>query len=88
MRVNNQSDSTVDWTQSGSNPPGEDAAAAAQSGTLFASQETPEFTPSPEAPYSVDFMNVDKPSQTASSGKFDNPSATVTLNDNWTVTVS
>jgi len=88
MQVRNNSSDPVNWEQSGSGPAPQGVAAAQQGGQLQSGTSSGDFNPVGEAPYSVKFTNVNKPSQTADSGKFDNPSATVTLNDDWTVTVS
>jgi hypothetical protein len=81
VRVSNQSNGPTNWTQNGSGPQQE---TASQSGSLQAGQETGELTPSGQAPYWVTFTN----GQTVTSCKFSNPDATVTLNKNWTVSVS
>lgn len=88
MRVNNQTSSPVDYEQTGGGGGEPEAVEPSQSGQLQPDQETPPFVPAGEAAYEVEFTNINKPSQTANSGPIDNANATVTLNDNWTVTVT
>jgi len=88
MRINNGTNDPVEWEQNGT-PPSEDLAAAqSQSGQLDGLQGTPPIPPVGDPPWAVTFTNLNKPSQQVSSPKFSDPDATITLNDNWTVTVS
>lgn len=89
MLINNQTNNPVEWEQTGNGPTPEDAAAVVhQYGQLSATSGTGPISPVGLPDYSVKFTNLDKPSQTADSRKFPDAAATVTLNDNWTVTVS
>jgi hypothetical protein len=85
MRVNNQSNGEVDWNQGGSNPQPLSDPQQDQSGKLTPGQETKPFIPNGGRPYTVTFSNED---QSVTSCLFSDPEATVTLNSNWTVSVS
>ncbi len=85
MRVNNQSGGPTTWNQGGSNPQPGEAVPPDQQGYLAAGQETPEFPPSGDPPYWVKFTGE---GHEVTSCKFSNPDAVVTLNKNWTVSVS
>jgi hypothetical protein len=90
MRVDNQTSNPVEYEQTGGGTPDpkDEAALASQSGKLHANSETPSFTPVGTPPYAVKFTNEDRPTQQVNSCKFTDPDATVTLNDDWTVSVS
>lgn len=88
MRINNGSNDPVEWVQNGGNPPANSAAAQSQQGQLQGQSQTGPMTPAGTAPWSVTFTNLKKSDQKVDSGKFSDPDATVTLNADWTVTVS
>lgn len=91
MRVNNQTSDPVDWEQTGGDPtdPQDTAAFASQDGELNAHSETASFTPVGTAPWEVHFRSVGvKPEKSAKSPEITDADATVTLNSDWTVSVS
>ncbi len=94
MRVNNQTSDPVDWEQNGGSPQPYTAgsaspAASAIEGQLAAYSESGDFPPVGLSPWEVSFTSIDiKPEKSAKSPEITNPNATVTLNDNWTVTVT
>lgn len=95
MRVNNQTSDPVDWEQNGGSPQPYTAGSASraastnQEGQLTAHAATGDFPPDGLPPWEVHFTSIDiKPQKSAKSPQFTDPKATVTLNDNWTVTVS
>jgi hypothetical protein len=89
MRVNNQTTDPVDYEQTGGDPPDPENAIVSQSGQLAAGTETGSFVPAGTSPWEVGFRSVGiKPEKSAKSPEITDPNATVTLNDNWTVTVT
>jgi len=91
MRVDNQTSDPVDWEQTGgSGPMPEEYAAqtAGKSGELQSDSDTGDFVPAGTAPYSVRFTDEDGKHQPVDSCKFSDAGATVTLNSDWTVSVS
>lgn len=94
MRVNNQTSDPVDWEQNGGSPQpyaegGASAAASTIQGQLAAFSETGDFSPQGLSPWEVHFTSIGiKPEKSAKSPEITDPNAIVTLNDNWTVTVS
>jgi hypothetical protein len=86
MRINNQTNDPVEWEQNGSPQPENFAMVQSQEGQLGAMQETPPIVPVGAAPWFVTFSS--EKHDPVTSPKFSNPDATVTLNDDWTVTVT
>ena len=86
MRITNGTNDPVEWEQNGSG--GSGLATESQSGELTGLQGTGPIQPVGSPPWAVTFTNLNKPSQTVDSPKFSDPEATVTLNADWTVTVS
>lgn len=82
MVLQNQTNDTVNWTQTGG---GANAGTPSQSGTLPPGGQTT-ITPVGKPPWTVTFS--DSAGQQASSGPITNANATVTLNSNWTVSIS
>lgn len=88
MRVDNNTSNNVEYEQNGSGGGEPEAVEQSQSGQLGADGGSAEFAPVGTPPWTVTFTNLDKPSQQVSSPKTTDAGATVTLNDNWTVTVT
>lgn len=91
MRVNNQTSDPVDWEQTGGSPPDPENAAAkvSQQGQLNGNSESNPFVPVGEPPWDVNFTSTGvTPQKSAKSPEITDPKATVTLNDDWTVSVS
>lgn len=86
MNADNKTDQDVDYEQKGGggfdeNPPCQQGQLSAQ-GTTGSSEF---FSPCDESPWTVTFR---RGSQSASSEPISDPDAVVTLEANWTVTVS
>lgn len=91
MRVNNQTTDPVDWEQNGGTTPDpeEEARLESQEGELNAGASTGPIAPVGLPPYEVHFRSTNvKPEKSAKSPGFMDPNATVTLNSDWTVSVS
>ncbi|MEM7051868.1 MAG: hypothetical protein AAF604_19535 [Acidobacteriota bacterium] len=93
MRVDNGTTDPVDFEQTGGGGDPQDPADSKQSksGHLNPSGQSGDdesFTPAGKPNYTVSFENSNNKSQTATSAPFSNASATVTLNSDWTVSVS
>lgn len=86
MRVNNQTTDPVDYEQNGGDPVEPETAVTNQSGQLAAQSETGPFAPAGLPPWQVDFQQIGGKKR-AKSPEIADPTATVTLNDDWTVSV-
>lgn len=94
MRVDNQTSDPVDWEQTGgSGPMPEDVQQVVQtqsskSGNLDPDKDSGDFVPAGKPPYTVTFSDEDGVHQPVTSCEFSDAGATVTLNSDWTITVS
>lgn len=94
MNLNNGTSDPVDYDQTGGGTLPEDAASppgdsgSSRVGSIQADQDTGDFVPAGKPPYTVSFVNQNTRSQRATSCAFSDGSATVTLNADWTITVS
>lgn len=85
MRVSNGTTNDVNYNQTGSNPQERADPPPDESGKLDPGEETPPFDPSGNAPWYVTFSNGHTP---VTSDPINKAGVTVTLNDDWTISIT
>ena len=89
MNLNNGTSDPVDYEQSGGGEPlPEEEVGPVQTGTLAPDADSGDFIPAGRPPYTVHFNQANQKNPNATSCAFSDAGATVTLNSDWTVSVS